>query len=246
MTSDRPPSDAGSLSGRCPLCRDPLDATPIVTCDVCETALHAACREYLGGCARFACTAAATPRGRLVEYLAANLELRLMNYGALAAIIFGMFAAHQAGYLRTRNSVYAWMMHPLAQPLWLAFFAFQLIPTVRGRRTLELNPSYEALRTIYQSIKRLGPVSVLPELPGFFRWLLVPFLGLGGLLMIYKGDLAQGLPILSAAALFFTYFRFQDRLHEAMNRTNRLHHLWSAEFEHSESDQTKLSKSGKG
>lgn len=57
------------LGGLCPLCRGTPDPRESWSCAVCETVLCLACKEFAGGCVRFACSAAATPETRLTEYL---------------------------------------------------------------------------------------------------------------------------------------------------------------------------------
>src|SRR5687768_17520901 len=78
MTSSHPMIP---IEGRCPVCVSPFGAAALYTCSVCETRLHTECAEYLGGCARFACTEAATPRKRLTQYLEAYSLESVHLYG---------------------------------------------------------------------------------------------------------------------------------------------------------------------
>lgn len=58
----------------CPVCGGDLSRGEVSPCAACETPMHSDCREFIGGCARFACEDAASPRGRLMQYLEAQLE----------------------------------------------------------------------------------------------------------------------------------------------------------------------------
>ena len=52
----------GSVEARCPVCREGLEAVPCRLCPKCDTPHHAACWEYLGSCAVFACGGKTPPR----------------------------------------------------------------------------------------------------------------------------------------------------------------------------------------
>lgn len=54
---------------KCPVCGSALASLPTEVCVRCETPVHVQCARFVGGCARFACEAAATPRKRVVDYL---------------------------------------------------------------------------------------------------------------------------------------------------------------------------------
>lgn len=72
----------GVVPGRCPVCAEALADKPLRRCATCETAAHEACAEFLGGCARYACAEAATPRGRVQRYVAE----RVVHEGATALL----------------------------------------------------------------------------------------------------------------------------------------------------------------
>jgi hypothetical protein len=74
----------------CLVCRKPLSELPTVTCQSCETAIHTECHEYLGGCGRFACVEAASPRMRVVKYLDSRIrEWSIRRVGGLAYMVTG-------------------------------------------------------------------------------------------------------------------------------------------------------------
>jgi hypothetical protein len=73
------------VAGRCPVCGEALGDLPLHRCASCETAVHAACAEFLGGCARYACVEAATTRGRVQRYLAERLMSEARTCGVIAA-----------------------------------------------------------------------------------------------------------------------------------------------------------------
>lgn len=73
---------------RCPVCAAPLDDQGLWTCRVCETPHHTECHEYVGGCSRFACSEAATPRRRLAELLRLVTNQEMLEHGGLALGFF--------------------------------------------------------------------------------------------------------------------------------------------------------------
>jgi len=91
VDSDDPASSSSSSSSTaslttaasCPVCSEKLSIRPIRICPLCETAVHEECGDYIGGCARFACEEAATPKKRLVEYLELKLQQKVTGAGGL-------------------------------------------------------------------------------------------------------------------------------------------------------------------
>lgn len=77
---------------RCPVCADELSLRAQQSCPTCETPVHADCREYIGGCARFACPEAATPRGRVLEFVTVCLDQQLLSSRALTRCLAAWIA----------------------------------------------------------------------------------------------------------------------------------------------------------
>lgn len=82
---------------RCPVCREGLAMRPTATCATCETAVHEDCREFIGGCARFACPGAAGTRRRLVEYLRASSRAEMARYAVASTVLAAFLVAAGLG-----------------------------------------------------------------------------------------------------------------------------------------------------
>jgi hypothetical protein len=78
-------------AGRCPVCGDPLGDGALSRCAECDTAVHAACGVFLGGCARYACPEAASSRRRMRRYLFERIRHDLA-IEAFAVVLFGLSA----------------------------------------------------------------------------------------------------------------------------------------------------------
>lgn len=83
-------TDAGTVTVlRCPVCSEPLDQRPLWTSRTCETPQHQECAQYIGGCSRFACPEAATPRRRVAEVLRLITSDEVIeHFGRCASFLF--------------------------------------------------------------------------------------------------------------------------------------------------------------
>jgi hypothetical protein len=226
VDADRPEV---SSSQPCPVCRDPIDGGDVFTCGQCETTLHTNCKDYIGGCARYACVDAATPRHRLAEYLTSELNMRLMNSGAMCILMCVATLFAHGGNLRPRNPLYYYGLHPLFLPVWLSVFGYYFLQALRPRLRLVDQPSIAELRILYQRVRH-DVVIVAPEFPGFFRWLFAPAFVIYGLVSCASGQWREGIGFSLAGAAIVLYFRFWDRLQTAAATSQRLHDLWASEF----------------
>jgi hypothetical protein len=80
-----------AVSVPCPFCRCELEPAQAIICTECETPLHRECHAELGGCARFACVEAATPRRRLQKWFGAVARADVFtSAGAAVSLPFAL------------------------------------------------------------------------------------------------------------------------------------------------------------
>ncbi|MBI4860547.1 MAG: hypothetical protein HY815_09835 [Candidatus Riflebacteria bacterium] len=171
-----------ALVPRCPVCHDALASRSTRTCPACETAIHEDCGDYIGGCARFACELAATPRTRIVELLRARHQVD--EYGSKGCVAFlcmvllevSVYAslspvAVAAGVAlawaivsgwRNRRRARSWLSGPVPWNRLLSLFD----ASAREERTLAgqlAGPLIVAIGVVYVAVRVLwwrGPVPV--------------------------------------------------------------------------------------
>jgi hypothetical protein len=106
----------------CPVCRDPLGDSGVAVCPTCETPVHAACQEYAGGCVRFACVEASTPRQRLATCLESRATVAMAWWTSTLCVLGGLIVP----------IAFALVVHRIAPPLTVVaiFAALLSAPTV--------------------------------------------------------------------------------------------------------------------
>lgn len=123
-----------SPSLRCPVCSDELSLRTQQSCPTCETPIHSDCREYIGGCARFACPEAATPRGRVLEFVTVCLDQQLLSARALTMCLAAWAA------ICTFAGLYCIVYYPYGGTNGFGYPTLALLHLLCAHRLHEINP----------------------------------------------------------------------------------------------------------
>jgi len=208
----------------CLVCRLPLAGRPVTTCPSCETVLHSDCAQYLGGCARFACVEAATPRGRVVKFLQARLTassgqlLGLALIGALPLVQMLTAGLFIKPFLVLSGIITGLILAKAAHTVYLKWTLSR--PSVPRQTLLDLfdrfflqapreTPSAWAHRLWYGLSACMG-----------MRALKYLFLG------FWNGALSMGLTALACAAMAYGY----QISHKASQNAEQMVRLWRDEL----------------
>jgi hypothetical protein len=220
----------------CPVCRGPL-VWPVWTCGACETGHHTACSEEIGGCARYACSEAASPERRLGLYLRSRVQFSQDAAQSCAVLMGGSLSVAALGcllggpYRLDCTLVAALVLLPLLEllpALWRVRSAAQDLRLLASRpgpaelRSLLLSDSHDESQHSCRCTHN-GKTAKLKHLIGFGLLTLGVTLPLMGLVAGPQA-LLLGLAFLMAA-------RLDGRAAAARTATERMFTSWLEEIE---------------